>query len=133
MTSFSSLRPSCARWLAAVAVALAGCGGTTASTPADASADVIEDATRDALSPLPGTVVPLASCARTTPCGQPGRSCCLGGTPCYCQTYGQSRCLGDPVATTGHSGDSCTSANGCDPGLTCVAFGPGTLCLLCGQ
>jgi hypothetical protein len=111
---------------------------TTDRSPVDSPPPL--DATRDAASdgadvstPEEGGVTPIGSCAMSTQCGSPGDTCCSGAKACYCQDYGQPRCLGSPFATTGHAGDACHAGSTCDPGLTCVQFGPGTICLHCGD
>jgi hypothetical protein len=137
-------------------LSVAACGGET-STATDASTDGASDATvpTDAPSAVDspaespteasttdGGVIDQSKCAPSLQCGNPGESCCSQASPnCWCQSYGQPRCVavkltdagGQPYGDAGSPGAPCTASNQCDVGLTCVAFGPGGTCLYCGD
>jgi hypothetical protein len=139
------------RALACLIVATAACGGST-TNPGDASApndsgspsDAADAGAKDSAtapdSAAEGGVITEQSCAHSVACGTSGKSCdALDGgacgsssSTCYCQSYGQPRCL-DLNGDAGGPGARCTASNGCGPGLTCVQFGPDAFCFYCGD
>ncbi len=126
----------------AFALPLLACGGDV-STPADASStDSGASDAADASPPIDahasdGGIIPQTDCARSLGCGSPGQSCPppdggCSSTSCYCQSYGQPRCL-DLSSEAGAPGAMCTSSTECGAGLTCVQFGPDAFCFYCGD
>lgn len=108
-----------------------GEAGADADAGTDAGVDgsVVLDAAVEA-----GPIIPVSACSMSLQCGQGGDSCCgTSGMTCYCQSYGQPRCLAQPAVQDGHAGDACTPSNTCEPGLTCVRFGGAGLCFHCGN
>jgi hypothetical protein len=138
---------------ACLVILITGCGGGSTSPPVDAAApldsgsqdgaaaDAADDASSDAATAdaaTDGGVIPEQSCAHSLACGTPGESCLAsdgggcGTSSCYCQSYGQPRCL-DLTGDAGGAGAPCSSSNACGAGLSCVQFGPSAFCFYCGD